>query len=152
MAGNILGSGYQAQTTSALTTELNALADGQVSALGTQITNSTNKYLFADFEICIASSYTISTTSYLTVYLVPAIDDTNYASWSTGATANAAAQYAVGVVQFPPVASSTNSRGSLMFVPVPSGNYKPAVGSNMGAALPATSNTMTVRFYEYSYT
>jgi len=152
MAGNILGSGYQAQTTSALTTELNALADGSLSALGTQISNSSTKYLLADFEVCIASSYTVSSTSFLTLYLVPAIDDANYASWSTGTAFTGSSQYAVGIIQFPPVSSSTNTRGTVQQITIPTGNYKPAIGSNMGSALPATSNVMTVRFYEYSYT
>lgn len=151
MAGNILLKGYTASAADALTTELNSLADGNCTALGSEIANGTNLDIFIDFEINLASVTISSTSAYLTVYLVPSLNGTDYPDWGSSAYANYNAQYAVGNIAVKNV-SSAAARAQLTGIPLPPGDWKPAVRNMTGATLAASGNTLKYRTYAGSYT
>ena len=73
MAGNILLKGYSAAAANGLTTELNSLADGNVTALGSQIDNTSALDEFVDVQLDLASLTISSTSAYVTLFLVPAV-------------------------------------------------------------------------------
>lgn len=62
---------------SALTTELNSLADGAYSAASAAIDNAADLYQFMSLELNLAS-LTPTTSPYVAIYLLPSVDGTNY--------------------------------------------------------------------------
>lgn len=151
MAGNILLKGYTAAAANVLTTELNSLADGNVSALSPEQNNGTNLDTLADFQIDLASLTISSTNAYVTVYIVPTVDGTNYPDMAAGSYGNYAAQYAVGTALIKNV-SAAAARACLSRIPLPPGKYKVALRNSVGAALASSGNTVAIRTYAYSYT
>ncbi len=151
MPGNILLKGYTAAISSRLTTELNSLADGSVCALSGGIDNTSNLDAFADFQLDLASLTITSTTAFVTLYLVPTVDGTNYPDFATGAVGNYHGQYAVGSFLVRNV-SATTARAMLTGVPIPPGNFKVGVRNGVGAAFAASGSTLGSRTYANSYT
>lgn len=151
MAGNILLKGYTAAAASVLTTELNSLADGSVTALSSEQDNGTNLDSLADFVLDLASLTISSTSAFVSVYIVPTVDGTNYPDWTSGAVANYHGQYHVGPILVKNVTAAT-ARAELTRVPLPPGKFKVAVRNGVGAALAAASNTLKIRTYADSYT
>lgn len=123
----------------ALTTELNSLANGSQSAVSSAIDNATDLYQYMELELVLASL--IPTGSpYCLVYLVKQIDGTNYEDLTTSAshlviaslpmsTATAAKRIIVANILIPPVA------------------FKLAVQNQAGPALAAAANTLKYRRY-----
>lgn len=151
MAGSILWLTYPAAASNCLTTELNSLADGNVCALGSEINNSTNQHLLADFQLDLASLTISSASAYCDIYLIPTVDGTNYPDFSSGAVANYHQQYRVGTILVKAV-SATTARANLRGIEIPPGKYKPAVRNGVGATLAASGNTLAIRPYSASYT
>lgn len=144
-------SGYQAEIQAGLSTELNSLADNGFSALSTEIDNSTNKYLFADMEVYLAS-LTAGTTGdeAVEIYVVPTVDGTNYPDWTTG-TADAQENniHFVGSVPIDQSGPATK-RGVLRAVALPPGKFKLAVRNRCNVAMAASGSTVKYRPYGYS--
>lgn len=141
-------SGYKAASATALTTELNSLANGSVSALSSEIDNSTNKYLFMDLELYLAS-LTPTTGGYVSVYVVPSEDGTNYPSFDTGASpGDYNGNYFV--TSFSTKAATAAQRMVRREILVPPGKWKIAVQNSCGAALAASGNTLSWRPYNYA--
>lgn len=150
MPGDILWSGYKAAASTVLSTELNSLANGQVCALSSEIDNSTNKYLLADVVVSLASLTISSTTAFVVVYFVPAVDGTNYGDWASGAVGNYHSQYLASTLLVRNV-SSAATRTIARMVPVPVGVFKVALLNQCGTALPSSGNTVALRYYNYAY-
>ena len=72
----------------ALTTELNNLANGAYSAASTAIDNRTTLYPYIWFEVYLGS-LTPTAGGYIGIYIIPSLDETNYADGG-GAVAPAA--------------------------------------------------------------
>src|SRR5690242_11225523 len=72
-------------TATALTTELNSLANGSQSAVSTAIDNETDLYQYVSLELVLAS-LTPTGTPYCSVYLVASLDGTNYEDLTTSAS------------------------------------------------------------------
>jgi hypothetical protein len=149
--GNLLWLTYPAASSNKLTTELNSLADGSVTALSAEIDNSTNQHMFADFQVDLASLTIGSTNAYVAVFIVPTVDGTNYPDWASGAIPNYAAQYqrAVGLVKN---VSAAAARVDIEEVRIPPGKFKVALRNGVGAALASSGNTLAIRTYSNSYT
>ncbi len=151
MAGDILLKGYRAASANVLTTELNSLADGNTSALSAERDNGTNLDRYADFQLDLASVTISSAAAYVTVYVVPTVDGTNYPDWSSSTYANHDTQYAVGIMFVKGVTAAT-ARSTLTGVALPPGKYKVALRNSCGASLAASGNTLAIRTYADSYT
>jgi len=100
MAGDFTWSGYKAVSSNVLTTELNSLGDGNTTALSSEIDNTSNKYMLADFQLDLASVTISSTSAYCTLFVIPTVDGTNYPDWGSSTYGNYDAAYAVGTFLF----------------------------------------------------
>lgn len=130
-----------------LTTELNALANGGVSAFGPVITpgttgNLTVRHLRGDLALKIASnSLAFTATSFVAVYFVPAIDGTNYPKLSGANLARA--NYRVGSIAiYPATASAEVIYEGVLSVAIPNAPFKVVLENLTGVALPASGNTL----------
>jgi hypothetical protein len=126
-------------------TSLNGLTTTSY-ALGAAINNTptdgtTISYDLADLTITLSSSITTgSGTPYLSVYILPEVDATNYPS-PPGASANPApANYLAGTYQG--VASTSTTTISVLNLPIPPYNFKVMIQNVLGQTFPAT-NTST---------
>lgn len=127
---------------SALTTELNSLADGAYSAASSAIDNTSNRYTHMALEINLAS-LTPATSPYLAVYLLPSIDGTNYVDGG-GATAPPAGTL-VAVVDLS-TSAGVKLRG-VTGIPVPPLLFKLVLLNEANVALGASGNTVEYRLY-----
>jgi len=148
--GNILLKGYTAAIANVLTTELNTLTDGNVTALGPEQTN-TALDMVADFQLDLASLTITAATAFCYLYIVPSIDGTNYPDFSSGATANYHAAYMVATFLLKNV-TTTTARANVSAVPLPPGKFKVALRNGTGASLAGSGNTVGIRAYAASYT
>jgi hypothetical protein len=151
MAGNILLKGYTAAIATCLTTEMNSLADGSVTALSAEITNATNLDIQADFQLHLASVTISSTSAFVAIYLVPTPDGTTYPTWDSGAAPNYSSQYYIGNILVKNVSAAVYE-GSAVGFALPPGKFKIALKNSCGAALAASGNTLSIRTYAQSYT
>jgi hypothetical protein len=126
-------------------TSLNGLTNTSY-AIGAAINNTptdgtTISYDLADFTMTLSSAVTTGSGSvYLSIYLLPLVDATNYPT-PPGATAGAApTNYLVGTYQG--VASTSTSTISVLNLPIPPYSFKIMIQNNLGVTLPAT-NTST---------
>jgi hypothetical protein len=138
-------SGYKVAIATALTTELNSLANGSSSALSAEIDNSTTKYLYADMELNLAS-LTPTAGGFVSLYLVPTIDGTNYPLFDAG-TSPGTANNNYFVASFTTKAAAAAQRIAMREIQLPPGKYKLAVYNGAGAALAASGNTLSWRPY-----
>jgi hypothetical protein len=126
-------------------TSMNALANAGY-ALGAAINNTptdgtTIAYDMADLTITLSSAVTAGAgTPYLTVWILPAIDGTNYPTPPGGSGAAAPGNLIGGTYQG--VASVSTSTIVIRDIPIPPCNFKVLIQNNLGVALPAT-NTST---------
>lgn len=128
-----------------LTTEMNGITNGSVSALSATQDNTTAglRFPLAQVEINLAAQSTNRVAgAYVAVYFIPELDGTNFGT-TTGecldnyfvgsASVNSAALAAVTMI--------------LDHIRVPIGNYKVAVKNGTGQAFAATGNTVKLRTY-----
>ena len=145
MADSIYGS--RPGAVALLTTELNGLGSGSLSALGPAITpgtttNLTVRHLRGDLALKLASnSLAFTAVSFVAVYFVPAIDGTNYPKLSGANLARS--NYRVGTIALYPATPTAeviyeNVRGVL----IPNAPFKVVLENLSGVALPASGNTL----------
>jgi hypothetical protein len=123
----------------ALTTELNALANAAFCTASAAYDNETNKHLYLDLELVLASLTPTGTPS-CAVFLVAQIDGTNYED--TPNTSD------LPITVFPfstAVAAKRKIRTNIL---VPPFSFKLVVQNNMGPALGASGNTLKYRLHD----
>jgi hypothetical protein len=146
MAGDFILSGYKADATIYFSTELNSLADG-ANKLGAAIDNSTNKYLFHDLEIYLASAAFTGIDPHIKIYVLPSVDGANYADGSDSVDpVNSNAVYA-GEIRATTAAQYIVIRD----VALPNENFKYLLMSEANVALASTGNTMKYRPHNGAY-
>lgn len=121
----------------ALTTELNSLANGSQSAASAAIPNETDLYQYIDLELVLAS-LTPTGTPYCAVYLVASLDGTNYEDLTTSATHALLATFPMSTA----VAAKRIVVKNLLLPPL---GFKLAVQNQAGPALAASGNTLKYR-------
>jgi hypothetical protein len=124
---------------SALTTELNALANAGFSAAGTAIDNATNLDEWAQCEI-ILSSLTPTAGATLTLYMVCSLDGTNYED--APSSTNPGTHMAVATVALNAVVGA--KRLVTPQFQIPPCKFKLVLQNNANVALGATGNTVTI--------
>lgn len=145
-------SGYQA-TEAAITwasgQSLSSLADDEYTDESDEIDNSTNKYMFVDLDIDLASAAFSGIDSGVECYIIPSVDGTNYPNWSGNSTSDEQEnnQYFVGFAQTS--GATEANRMVLQNVPLPSGKYKWAFRNRSGVSLAASGNTISWRPHGY---
>lgn len=129
---------------------LDSLTDNEYTDLSDEIDNSTNKYMFADVEIVLASAAYTGTDSGVEVYVVPSLDGTNYPTWTGSVTTDEQSNnnYFVGFVST--TGTTSGQRMVLRNVELPSGKYKFAFRSRLNVASAASGNSASWRPYSVS--
>lgn len=123
----------------ALTTELNALANAAFSAASTAYDNETNHHLYIDLELVLAS-LTPTGAPYCAVFLIAELDGSNYEDVPNAAS--------IPLAIFPfttAVAAKRQIRSNILVPPLP---FKLVLQNNMGPALGATLNTLKYRLHD----
>lgn len=128
----------------ALATELNSLASGTNSAASAAIDNSASHAIYHDLELVCTFGTAPAANSAVEVYIVPSVDDTNYADG--GGSVTPAGNLLAGV--FFVRAVTTAQRVALRGVEVPPGSFKYVLRNTSGQAMAATSNTLRYRPHE----
>lgn len=147
MVNNILWavgtSGYLANT-NGLTTELNALGVGNLSAAGTAIDNSAGqKAIFADLEFLAGGTFTPVTGAYMAVWFLRSIDGTNYEDGSATVTPPRAPDAIIPIT----IGTAITPRNNRPQVVVPPGKFKVLAQNKTAAILPATGNVIKLGLY-----
>jgi hypothetical protein len=123
---------------SVLTTELNALGVASYSNASSAINNSSALNLFDDLELVVDFVSAPTAGGYVSVYLLPAVDGSNYADGSSSIVP--AAQTLVATIDI--LATTAAQRLSFRNVPIPPGLFKYMVANNTDQAFPATGSTL----------
>lgn len=123
----------------ALTTELNSLGNGSYSSAGTAFDNTSNSDQYAAADI---SLNTVNPTAgaYLTLFLLQSLDGTNYED--APSSTNPGTHMIVATVT-----ATTGSATKRIMTPwfrIPPGKFKFVLYNGLGAALNASSNTVTI--------
>ncbi len=129
-----------------LTTELNALANGAYSALGSEINNSTGLHTYGWLDVVLAS-LNPTTGAALTLFMCPAYDGTNYPD-APSAT-NPGAQFLVQTI-YVATGSAAKRVGTATFR-LPPFKVKFVLLNSTNVALGATSNTVTLYTSEQGF-
>jgi hypothetical protein len=126
-----------AAITTLLSTQLNALSGGGVSALGTEYDNATNLFLYALFQLDV--TFGTGPTAFTTVdlFLVCAPDGTNY---NNGSSSIAVQNAAIGSYNMQNV--TTQQLLSFYGIPLPPCKFKLQVSNSTNQAFPATGSTV----------
>lgn len=125
-----------------LSTELNSLANGSITAASTAITSSVD--IYADFELVLASLSPAS-PNYCTLYILLAIDGSNYPSATAAVLRNQPSQIICTFAL--DTTAATAQRVPVRNVMLSPGNYKFALDNQAGVALGATGNTVKMTTY-----
>ena len=131
--------------TAVASASLNALGGSGSCALGAAINNtptdgSTISYDLGDLTITLSSAVTTgANTPNLVVWILPAVDGTNYPTPPGSSAAAAPPSLSYTFQQVPSVSTSTIVCPN---IPLPPYNFKVQIQNNLGVALPAT-NTNT---------
>lgn len=125
----------------ALTTELNSLANGSTSTASSAYDNETNKHKFVNVEVYLASLTPTGSPS-ISVNILPTLDATNYADAGSD----------TAVIVLPLTTSTSAKRKIAVNIPAPPFSLKFSLTNNSGVSLPASGNTVKYRFHSEDVT
>lgn len=134
-------------------TELNSLANGS-GIDGAAYDNSSGLFIWAGFELQVTFGTNPTAGNLVQLYMIPALDGTNYTDFVTGASPYAPFTTYVG--GFPVRAVTSAQRISLgggltlvHLLPVP---YQPFVVNQAGFAFPSSGSVLRMLPYAYEQT
>jgi hypothetical protein len=121
----------------ALSTDLNSLANNTASAASAAIDNTTALELYADWELVLDTTSSRTAGCVVSLYITVALDGTNYSD-----TSSSSAEL-LGV--FTLATGTGASRVVIRDTPIPPGLFKVFVVNSSTQALNATGNTVKYR-------
>lgn len=125
-----------------LSTELNSLANNALSAASSAV--SGNRDIYADFELVLAS-LSPAAPNYCNLYILEAVDGTNYPAATASVLRNQPAQL---LCTFPlDLTAATAQRVVVRNVLIPPGNFKVALDNQAGIGLASSGNTVKMSSY-----
>ena len=145
---NLTRSGYLAAAQSIVWTSgqaLDSATDNEYTDASDEVDNSTNKYMFADVEVVLASAAFTGTDSGIEVYLIPSVDGTNYPTWTGNGTADEQENNGFFVGFVSTTGTTSAQRMVLRDVELPSGKYKWAFRNRGNVTLAASGNSASWR-------
>jgi hypothetical protein len=131
-------------TTSVLTTELNSLGNNTMTAASSAIANQTNLDMYVDIEVNLAS-LSPTTGAYVSLYLLEAVDGSNYPAQSDADLRLTVTQVLV-IIPLGTTAA-TAQRIAVRNVVIPPGSFKIKLDNQSGVALAASGNTVKFNAY-----
>lgn len=117
-------------------TGLNAYAAATMSAASTAYDNSSDQHLFMSFKLNLAATSTRTAGATVRLWILPAIDGTNYDDAIVEKFASAT---------FNLDAATTARQQTIPDVPIPPCLFKTVVRADMGQAWPASGSTIKGR-------
>lgn len=132
------GTSAPASPLSVLTTELNALANNTASAASATIANATNKDLYADLWVHLAS-LTPAAGGYLTLYILESIDGSTFPA-ATGSVLRNQPTHVLATMQLNPAVGAQDV--VVRNVLLPPADFKIVLDNQSGVALAGTLNTV----------
>ena len=123
-----------------LTTELNSLANAGRSAAGAEINNATNKDMYGQLELAVTFGTAPSAGGYVEIYMVNALDGTNYEDGSN--TVDPGTHKLVD--RIPVRAVTTAQRRTGRMLPLEPAKTKFLLVNGSGQAFPASGSTLTL--------
>lgn len=127
-----------------LSTELNSLATGNLSALGTEYDNTSGLYLFADFQLDVTFGSSPTANAPVVLYIVPKTDGTNY---NFGSSSNAWDGFVRGGWSL--MATTSQQLLTIQGVPIPPLKFKIQVKNQSGQSFPGSGSTVKMVPYYY---
>jgi hypothetical protein len=145
---NLTRSGYLATATAIAWTSgqaLDSLTDNEYTNASDEVDNSTNKYMFADVEIVLASAAFTGTDSGIEVYLIPSVDGTNYPTWTGNGTSDEQENNGFFVGFVSTTGTTAAQRMVLRNVELPNGKYKWGFRNRGNVTLAGSGNSVSWR-------
>jgi hypothetical protein len=133
-----------AAAASIMTTDLNSLATGQ-SNLSAAYDNGTNLYIWGDFELLVTFGVAPTAGWMVDMYLAPAVDGSNYADSSDGASPVTSGPNYIG--GYPLRAVTSAQRIVIRGIPLPPCSFKIMLVNNSGQSMAASGNTLKMLPY-----
>lgn len=133
----IAGSGVGLTWSSAFSTEINSIVNGNAILSSIAITNGTALDIFADISYVAGGTATTAAPNYLGFYLYPLNEDgTTYGDGRFGSSAAGPppGNYFIGSIGFA-AAASTTIAGVVRGIVMPPGTWKPVLYNASGATL-----------------
>jgi hypothetical protein len=132
--------------------DLNSLANGGSAVSTAAITNGTALDMYADVSLTVTVGGTTTTTSYLSLYVLPLQQDgTTYGDGSASSSSAQPVATYLAASSLVKVGVASGSTVTAMFrqIVLPPGDFVFALGNNLGVALNATAAlTMKYRAYD----
>ena len=128
---------YTSSAATALSTDLNSLANATASAASAAIDNSTVLDLYADWELVLGTQTARTAGCAVSLYITPSLDGTNYADVSSSSAE------LLGV--FTLATGTGASRVVIRDTPIPPGLFKVFVVNSSTQAFNASGNTVKYR-------
>lgn len=131
-----------------MTTELDALANGSSAIAATGYDPTSTGYTHGEFELNVTFGSAPTAEATVDLYLIPAMDGTNYATTATGASpVQPSTAYAGG---FPCKANTSAQKiplgvGQAGKLELPACPFKAYVKNGSGQAFPANSSTLKMK-------
>src|SRR6516225_1236574 len=147
MANRGIWSLFGSNPTSVLTTGLNSLAAGSVSAASATYANQTNLDLYCDVELFL-NTITPATGAYVSIYILAAVDGTNFPAQSAADLRLTSTQLFCVI----PIGTtaSTAQRVAVRNLLLPPQPVQFRLDNQTGVALANSGNTVKVDAYSYN--
>lgn len=113
--------------------------------IGNEVDNATNRYLYADWDLKCRFQSAPSIGGYIALYLIPAIDGTNY----TDGDDSVAPPPSTWIGNFPVRAVTTQQRVSLRGSLLPPGKFKPLAINKSGQSMTNTDDENVLSYRPY---
>jgi len=137
--------GTYGSTATVLSTELNSIADAASSDASSEIDNTTDLHMFDDLVLSVTFGSAPTASEPIELYLLPAIDGTNFVTGSSSITPPLNTLRGVFTVQ-----NTTSAQlVTLMNVAIPPGKFKYMITNNSGQAFPASGSTLERRPHSF---
>jgi hypothetical protein len=128
---------YTAAAATALSTGLNSLANATASAASSNIDNTTNLDLYADWELVLGTQSSRTAGCVVSLYIVPSLDGTNFADVSSSSAE------LLGV--FTLATGTAAQRVIIRDTPIPPALFQVFVVNSSTQAFNASGNTVRYR-------
>jgi len=147
MANRGIWSLFGSNPTSVLTTGLNSLAAGSVSAASATYANQTNLDLYCDVELFL-NTITPATGAYVSIYILAAVDGTNFPAQSAADLRLTSTQLFCVI----PIGTTaaTVQRVAARNILLPPQPVQFVLDNQTGTVLNSTGNTVKVDAYSYN--